>query len=394
MKTLSQFFLTVVLFSAILISCKNSHPGAAGSPGTYDLKVLPEQTTLKLSDLGAKEVRYIPLETTEKSVISRIQKIIRGKNFFLTQSFTDIKMFRYDGSFVTKIGTPGRGPDEFTVAHDVDINPESQTIYLLDGWQQKFLVYSGNGELIRTFKYPVRAAVNFRFTEDGILCYNLNNMGDIETSFILIDTTGQIIKSFPNKYPWTRKFPTLGYQSENIFYRFNNRLIKKEIYCDTLYFYNNKDFEPYSVIDIGDRRITPDVRTETDAKIIMQNYINPMNLFEFGDYIYYEFFASRYDKPEGLSFIGSKDGRLRVLFDPEKELINDLDGGPEIWPRSAWDDRTLVSWIDAINLKSTIASDNFRSSSPKYPEKKKELERLAKNLEETDNPVLILIKFK
>lgn len=394
MKTLSQFFLSVVLFSAFLISCKNSSPNASGSFITYDLKELPEQAPLKLSDLGAKEILYLPLETNEKSVIPRIQKIIRGKNYFLTQAFTDINMFRYDGSFVTKIGTPGRGPDEFTVAHDIDINPDSETIYLLDGWQQKFLVYSSNGELLRTFKYPLRAAVNFRFTQDGILCYNLNNMGDIETSFILIDTTGQIIKSFPNKYPWTRKFPTLAYQSENIFYRYNDRLIKKEVYCDTLYVYNNKDFEPYSVIDVGDRRITPEVRTESDAQIIMQNYINPMNLFQFGDYIYYEFFVSRYDKPEGLSFIGSKDGRLRVLFDPEKELINDLDGGPVIWPKTAWDDWTLVSWIDAINLKTLAASENFRNYNPKYPEKKKELEKLAENLEETDNPVLILIKFK
>jgi hypothetical protein len=145
MKILSQFILLILLLPAFLISCKNSNLKPADSKPTrplmtYDLKVLPERTTLKLSDLGAIDLQYIPLETSEKSVISGIQKVIRGKNYFLTQSYNDINMFRYDGSFVTKIGVDGRGPDEFTVAHDVEINPNGETIFLLDGWQQKFLV--------------------------------------------------------------------------------------------------------------------------------------------------------------------------------------------------------------------------------------------------------------
>lgn len=393
MKISAQLLL-MMLFPACLMSCKNSDTKPAGSLIIYDLKELPEKTIVKLTDLGAKDIQYIPLETSEQSVIPRIQKIIRGENYFLTQSFTDINMFRYDGSFVTKIGIVGRGPNEFTVAHDVDINPEDETIYLIDGWQQKFLVYSGDGEFIRTFRYPVRAAVHFRFTEDGILCYNLNSMGDIETSYILLDTTGQIIKSFPNIYPWTRSFGTLAFQCENIFYRYNDNLINKEIYCDTLFVYDNKGFKPYSIIDVGTWRVTPDLRTESDANYIMQNYIRPMNLFEFADYLYYEIIVPLNGKSEGLSFVGSKDGNFKVLFDPEKDLINDLDGGPNIWPRGMWDDGTILSWIEAINLKTLVTSVSFKNYNPKYPKKKKELEDLAESIKETDNPVLVLVRFK
>lgn len=394
MKTKVQFLLAILLFSAFFISCKNSNPKVESSLLTFDLKEIPKQTTLKLSDLGATDIQYIPLETNEQSVIPRIQKIIRSNNYFLTQSFNDIKMFRNNGSYVTKIGIVGRGPNEFTVAHDVNINPTDETIYLIDGWQQKFLVYSNTGEFIRTFKYPIRAAVKFGFTQDGILCYNANTMGDIETSFNLIDTTGKIIKSFPNKYSWKRNAPTLAFQCENVFYRYNDQLIKKEIYCDTLYFFNDKNFEPHSLINVGNLRITPNVRTESDVKFITENFINPMNLFQFGDFIYYEFFIPINGHTEGLSFIGSKDGNFRALFDPEKDLINDLDGGPSIWPKSTWDDKTLVTWIDAIKLKTLVSSDTFKNFNPKYPKKKKDLENLAKSLKETDNPVLILIKFK
>ena len=394
MKTLAPFLVKILFLSAILISCKNSNTQNKSQLVTFDLKELPEQTSLKLSDLGATDIQYIPLETNEKSVISRINKILICKDYILTQSFANINMFRYDGSFVTKIGTVGRGPDEFTVAHDVDINLEDGSIYLVDGWQQKFFVFSERGELIRTFKSPLTAAINFRFVKDGILSYNQNHMGNIENSFNLFDTTGKIIMNFPNKYPWKRTVPNVAYQGENIFYRFNNQLFKKEMYCDTIYAFRDNNFEPHLIIDAGNLRLTPGARTENTAEFIMHNFLAPMNLFEFGDYVYYEFFIPRNDKSEGLSFIGSKKGTLRVLFDPEKDLINDLDGGPNIWPKTVWNDNTIISWVDAINLKTLVASESFKSSTPKLPEKKKELEKLANSLKETDNPILVQVRFK
>ena len=93
-------------------------------------------------------------------------------------------------------------------------------------------------------------------------------------------------------------------------------------------------------------------------------------------------------------FIGSKIDKYKTLLSEENGLINDLDGGPNIWPKTTKDDNTLVAWIDAIRLKNHVASDAFKNSKPKYPEKKKELERLANSLKETDNPILILVRLK
>jgi hypothetical protein len=126
----------------------------------------------------------------------------------------------------------------------------------------------------------------------------------------------------------------------------------------------------------------------------MKNYITPLNLFEFGDYVYYEFIIPRNDETGQLAFIGSKNGDLSALIDPGKELLNDLDGGPCIWPRGIWDDNTLVSWVEALSLKNWVKSETFKNSNPRNPGKKAELVRLADSLEETDNPVLVLVRFK
>ena len=72
-------------------------------------------------------------------MIQRINEIKVGNGLFLIQFFNKILKFQTDGSFITKIGTEGRGPNEFTVAHDVDIDEKNQKIYLVSGWQRNFL---------------------------------------------------------------------------------------------------------------------------------------------------------------------------------------------------------------------------------------------------------------
>jgi len=390
LKRITFLFVTLIMDSLIMslpVECQ---------PLKIDLRKLPKKEAIRLSDLGATDIQYIPLETTKQNVLPEIKNIVFGKSFFLTHSYATINMFRYNGQFVTKISKEGRGPDEITVAHDIDINPRDESIYLVDGWLQKFLVYNRDGTLMRSFKCPIKSAIDFRIIIDGILCYNDNSiMARTNSSFILIDTLGKVIMNYPNTYKWQRKTnPSYGYLHENLFYRFNGQLFKKEMYSDTVFVYRNKAFEPHFLIDVGKLRITPEARTNSPVAYIIHNFLTPQKLFEWGDYIYYEFSFQPDDQNEGFSLIASKVNNFRILFDPEKGLINDLDGGPNIMPQTVRDNKTLVAWIEALKLKIYVASEEFKKSKPLYPEKKKKLEKLANSLKETDNPVLVLVILK
>jgi hypothetical protein len=321
-------------------------------------------------------------------------KIIAGKKFYILKRHNTILKFRESGQFVTRIGTVGRGPNEFTVAHDADVDEKSQEIYLLARWQKKFFVYSEGGQLIRTF--PLLISPNkFSFFGNNILCYSENHMGDIENSFDLLDSSGLIKISFPNKYPF-KNHDAYGIDHENLFYHFDNRLFKKEVYSDTVYELENMNFKPRMVIAVGEKLITPKARSEFDGLYLGKNFIYPFKLFEFGDYVYYEFMY-RIVIPDDVliySFIGSKKDNFQALIKTDQGIINDLDGGPSILPRTVKDDNTIIAMVDAMKFKKHIASEEFRNSKPKYPEKKKELEKLASSLKETDNPVLVLVRLK
>jgi hypothetical protein len=145
------------------------------------------------------------------------------------------------------------------------------------------------------------------------------------------------------------------------------------------------------VIAVGKYLITPKARSEFDGLSLYKKYITPMNLLEFGDYVFYEFM---YPEDELFCFIGSKRTTFQVLIDGGNGIINDLDGGPDILPKTMKDDNTIIALVDAMKLKQHISSDAFINSKPKYPEKKKELEKLAASLKETDNPVLMLVRLK
>ena len=201
--------LSVVLFLLLIAtSCLSTNEkDTMKKTKTFDLSVLPKAGSAKLSDLGFVDIEYIPLETNAQSLISGTNnifmpvKISAVGNSYLIKRFNTILKFNRNGSFVARIGTVGRGPDEFTAAHDAGIYEKNQNIYLLARWQEKFFVYSENGELIRTFKIPFSPS-EFSFCGDGILCYGENHMGNIENSYNLIDTGGRIIKSYLNKYPF------------------------------------------------------------------------------------------------------------------------------------------------------------------------------------------------
>ena len=54
----------------------------------------------------------------------------------------------------------------------------------------------------------------------------------------------------------------------------------------------------------------------------------------------------------------------------------------------------LFYLLFVFNLKVHVSGNEFKNKVNIYPEKKKDLEKLANSLKETDNPVLVLVSLK
>ncbi len=74
-------------------------------------------------------------------------------------------------------------------------------------------------------------------------------------------------------------------------------------------------------------------------------------------------------------------------------IYNDYEGGVDFQPIYQRDNE-LIGYVNAMDLIEHVNSEAFKNSTPLYPEKKKALEKLANNLNENNNPVLMLVKLK
>src|SRR5690606_30560914 len=102
---------------------------------------------------------------------------------------------------------------------------------------------------------------------------------------------------------------------------------------DTIYTFGNMEFKPRMIIDVGKKQVTPKVRSESDMLEINANYIQPMNLLEFGDFIYYSFVNKFVQGDVRLyGFVGSKVGNYQSIINVGDGINNDIDGGLNILP--------------------------------------------------------------
>jgi hypothetical protein len=392
-----KLFLFIILLSACQFKSNSRN-----DLKEFNIESSNKVNGLKFSELDINNIRYIPLETTEESMISagdnlffheyNINKILSTKNSIYFKNHAKILKFRHTGEFETVIAPIGRGPSEVTIISDFDIDVNTNNIYILSSGQKKIKVYNGDGVYLREINLSIYSH-QLDIIDNKIILFCGNNSGKNEFSYILLDLNGNFLKGFRNNYMFTNK-SGYGFTHENLFFQTSEKLYKKEIYSDTIFNFVDNVFIPYLVINSGNRLITPEIMTSKGRTDICNNYIQPMSLLEFGHFIFYQYIY-RYNPPEDVlfyGFIGSKRNDFSVVFDPGFGIINDIDGGPNFQPLFIVGENELGSLQDPLFLKSYIKSVNFKNSFPKNPEKKKDFEKLVNELKETDNPVLVLVR--
>jgi hypothetical protein len=390
-----QFNCVLILVFSLLMSCNKSNKISIQIP-QFDLIDISKTSKVKLSELGVIGIQYIPLETNSSNLIFRIKKIEANNNSFFIADRYKISKYAMDGSYINDIGTRGRGPNEYSIVLDFSIDSKNGQIFILNGTRRngKIYIYSLNGSFIKSLSSP-NYALNLACVEDGLLCYLPDMDGIIDTSFVLIDYNGKTKKKYPNKFPCHRKvhMPT-GFLVDFLYYKYKNQLFIKENYSDTIFAFDNLSFKPAYILNHGKKTLSPALREQInsfeDFIQITSRICIVTSLFETNNFIYSEFI----DEERLYAFVSFRDVDSYFLLNAEKGITNDIDGGPNINFKTAKDENTVISWINAFELKAHVASEAFKNSTPKYPEKKRELEKLANNLKENDNPVLMLVKLK
>jgi len=98
----------------------------------------------------------------------------------------------------------------------------------------------------------------------------------------------------------------------------------------------------------------------------------------------------------GIYDIAGKTTRL-LDTDPFSRMsgfINDLDGGLSFWPMYYTSDNELVGIWQPFEMKELLTEEYFTAHVIKKQQEHQKLKELLKNLQEDDNPVVVIAKLK
>ena len=186
---------------------------------------------------------------------------------------------------------------------------------------------------------------------------------------------------------------------------FNNNLHYWNLYCDTIFSIRpDLSYTASFIIKNGKFRWPKSnikVSPTESFRSYLFNHLNINLILETKQFIILRYtyknimivLLDKFSKKSYMTYLYNHEGSVELYGG----ILNDIDGGvpfkPEVYLYEN-EYEYLVELIYPYTIKKHIQSIDFKNSSPKYPEKKKDFQKLADNMKETDNPVLVLVRLK
>jgi hypothetical protein len=392
--------LCTMLFSLCLIkfSCKQEQT----SPYEIGPRIFVDNK-ITLSEI-ADEITYIPLDNIFPIGITYTLRITRDHIYLSIKDVGIVQFDRY-GNFVRKVGSRGSGPGEYRYGMEFAIDNLTDNLYVLDPGIVK--VYSSSGFFLRDIKTKAYSG-GFGFRDIEIynsLLFLSDNMpnGNSKYNWVFLDTLGKLIAKKDNSVP-----PFENNFEMNVgIYRFEDKIFYFNYYNDTIFsIYPDLNYKAAYLFAKGEFRWPrAKINFTSDSQLNAELYklFKPAIMFETKRFIVFAYsYLDKYpiafiDKKTKKTFLALQyDNSLGSILKYKPFLINNLDGGMPLTENIKYyfenEEEFITTLINPFDLKVYVSSAEFKSIVPKYPEKKKELEKLAATLKETDNPVLVMIR--
>lgn len=385
--------LLFLTFSILLCSCNKTRI----EEKVIDVLISPDSELTNISEISTN-VEYVPLQTSENSIIRYISDLKQTHNgLFVRSNTNEVFYFDNSGNYLFKLSRIGRGPEEYENIYDFDVTDNSDFLLVLTRNRIQFYRITNDG-----FVYS--KSLNLQDNPGYIdispnqksIFLSYGSIGVEPNRYILIDMNGEIQKSISNNYKYSRNsasnFAFAIY--ENIMIKSNDLLHFKYWLNDTVFTLTGENkVVPYMVFNSHGKHTTVDALANIGLKDILRNYLNINSIFETSRYLIYRYYYGGvcirvYDKISKKTFY--IDYKLK---ETTKWLTDDIIGGVNIEPKFCVNDN-IYSWVDALILKNHIKSEEFKNSVVKNPDQKVALQRLAETIDESDNPVLIIVRPK
>ncbi|MFA5848748.1 MAG: 6-bladed beta-propeller [Bacteroidales bacterium] len=361
---------------------------------------------VKLSEI-ADEIIYIPLETTENSLVGTPRNIYysNGLIYIYSSKNHPVKIFNRDGVFIREFNRRGRGPEEYEDFVSMQVDDSTGNIYVESS--NKINEYNPCGVFLKSVdKQKAFSAEHqlrlFAKMDNNLYIFSSKLGQNFANSYVAIDSLSTIKLTLPYT------------EDEKIFIKINARIdlfktpykfkdvvrivasagdyilsIDKNLNIDTSYIFN-----------YGKYKITKDnisALSNSDELIFRSS-----DILESENFLFFQLHLGKQaHKPQELianrgkgnivkiprtyALFNKKEGKLTFADQPhinQKGFADDLDGGPAFWPINISSTGYMLSFISAEDF---ICFSGKEGCTEKF-------KQIVSKLKVTDNPIVLMVK--
>lgn len=399
MYRISIFLFFIFLFAACKEKPKEQQLVAETEvvfPVTIDLDDLDaEREPLKLSDI-ATGIEYIPLNSD--SIVDRITSFQVADSFIFIEQAGRISSYMQSGRFVKTFPPNGRGPGE-DYARCMAINEKDKIVYVFGNYTYKIIPFSYEGKWLKT-------SIPNKFQENthALYAYGKNLFSITACLEILKDKSfslgmntedGSIVYKYQNPYIPSDFQKVI--RSRGSIYGF--QLVTYQNFQDSLVLFRDQYNDTvYQTVDF--KTISPRYIFHSDKT--RSSYMDDLNamhginmdklkigytlekVLETSSFLFFKI-TTYYGNKFGVY---EKANRTVRLFE-KMTIQNDMDGGPDFTP---YCDRSS-QWVYKDKLYNLILPMSLLEHKSETP-RSEAVEKLYQNVNEDDNPILMIVTLK
>ena len=395
----------ISLFLLILITACTSQPGKVPPAFAVKLETIDlanswdKPEVVNLSTI-ADSIFYIPLETKPGSLIggeNGVEIVLLKDYLVVYENNKTLKLFSRSGRYLLTFGSKGKGPGEYIEARDFVCDETADRVYVLDGNQQKIIVYDFRGKLkaeIKTARWPCEITVSPDH-EIGVLYLAFRTTLD-SARLEWLTPEGSLRRKIP-LYQNRQPAATATWGSTKLYWIDGNLRIVEPPF-DTIYQLDpTNGFMGYTAIAAGPEGIPRNLWfDEVGWRREAGDYYITANIVDSKRFVFLESNGKRfcnflYDRNSGeiRQIESHRIGDLWMVG-----FLNDLDGGLPFWPRSIQGEY-LLKCLSTIEIQAfrkepgVISADSLVN-----PNLRNRFRAILDNFKEFDNPVVMVVKLK
>lgn len=402
----NHFVFPIVLFLLILVTANCTHSNDLellyeDEQGVTHIEVekIIDNDKLKREQFSLSEIAdsitYIKLGSInadgEERFLRDIRNIVFADDNIVVNDFTTVLLFDKSGKLIRQIGRRGQGPSEYLWVVGSAVDNHNRKIYIAN--EAQAVVYDFNNNFINSFSVKEELS-RMQFMGNGKLLINRTNIyGILENKLSLVDSIGNVLKSYPNIYNFTLQTNMVAMVGESNmnknFYPTKEGILYKQEYNDSIYSFD-KDYnlKPAILLNLGKYTVPVHLRPEylVDPDKVHTECNDCYNTFttKTDKYFIVECRPVNSINPK-LRLVICNRANQKCIY-TEQAIINDIDNGPDIIPSGITPDGNhLYTWMSCSDFIKLMSEKENLSPS---------LAAFAEGVSEDDNLVLMIVKLK